>query len=473
MGVESFVHTFVYWSFIVCFSYLFLLYAITAVLAVVASVENLTRKCDAQADDYDALLYSRFTIPVSVIVPAYNEQGMIATVVRRLLDFEYPEFEVVVVNDGSTDGMVEVLEKEFALESIERYYRKTLQTKRVRAVYRSKTDPRLIVIDKENGGKADALNCGLNFSRYRYVCCVDGDSIYHRQALLVAMRPVVKDPATVIGLTSLVAVGRVVDSEDTQTVGHKEVDHHVWTNLQHLEILRAFLNNRLAWSRMQFMICVSGAFAIWRRDVLLEVGGFSSDFTCEDIEMTFRILEKFLRERRPVKILSLPDMVGTTEGPERVASLISQRARWQRVILETVWHYRRMLFNRRYGAVGLLGMPYLVISECLGPFMEVLVIVTLAAALAFQLLNWTEFLALLGIQVFAVGIMSSVSLWMNDASFRYYRLRELVRLVLIGPLDLCCYRPVLIYAYARGVVEFLCGDKRWHRFERNARRTAA
>jgi cellulose synthase/poly-beta-1,6-N-acetylglucosamine synthase-like glycosyltransferase len=274
-----------------------------------------------------------------------------------------------------------------------------------------------------------------------------------------------KDPANVLGITSLVAVGRRPDAGE----GAEAVDRHAWTNLQHLEILRAFVNNRLAWSRMGFMLCVSGAFAIWRRDVIQEVGGFSPAFSCEDIEMTFRVAEKYRREGRPGEILSLPDIVGVTEGPERISGLISQRARWQRVVLETVWHYRRMFFNARYGTVGLVGVPYMLLSECLGPFTQIFVFVILAVAVVAGLLNWTEFLSLVGIQIFALGILSTMSVWMNDWSFRHYRLPDLARLLLIAPLDLVWYRPVLIYAHLKGVFQFFRGYKIWERFERNVR----
>ncbi len=456
-------------AFLVCLSYLLVLYAFTAFFILASVFENRRRKTQAKTEDYDAALHSRFTIPVSVLVPAYNEQTGILDVARSLLRLDYPQFEVIIVNDGSKDATLHILKDEFDLQATQIFYRRSFVTARVRAAYRSRKDPRLLVIDKDNGGKADALNCAVNFARYRYLCCVDGDSVYTREALLGAMTLAAKDPANVLGITSVVAVGRQPNTGDDVEVGSKTMDRHVWTNLQHLEILRAYVNNRLAWSRMGFMMCVGGAFGVWRRDVIIDVGGFSSAFTCEDIEMTFRVLEKYRRERRPGRILSLPNVVGVTEGPERVAALISQRARWQRVTLETVWHYRRMFLNPRYGVVGTFGVPYILISECLGPFMQIFVIVTLIAAIVLHVLEWKQFLSLLGIQILALGILSTVSVWMNDWSFRYYKLRDVARLILIAPLDLVWYRPILTYAYFKGIVQFLRGDKSWDRFERNVR----
>lgn len=463
-----------YWSFIACFGCLTLFYLMIILYSIVAAYENLARRSDAHADDYEPLLYSRFTIPVSVIAPAYNEEVGIVAVVRCLLNLEYAEYEVIVVDDGSTDNTFQHLQQEFALEPVRIYYRKTLKTAVVRGIHRSTIDPRLLVITKNNGGKADALNCGVNFARYRYVCCVDGgDTLYKRNALLVAMRMVMKDPATTLGLTSLIGVSRHLDVDDDVECGQKAVDRHVWSNLQHLDMLRAFVNNRLAWSRMGFMLCVSGAFAIWRRDVVQEVGGFSRDFTCEDIEITFRVTEKYRREKRPAKILSLPNIVAVTEGPETVSALISQRARWQRVILETVWHYRRVLLNPRYGLVGFLGVPYIILSECLSPVLQILVLITLVLGAMLGEIGWRAFLFLFGIQVFATSIISTLAVWMNDWSFRYYRFRDIVRLILIAPLDLLFYRPILAYANVKGFIQYLRGDKTWHRFARNKPRLAA
>jgi cellulose synthase/poly-beta-1,6-N-acetylglucosamine synthase-like glycosyltransferase len=241
------------------------------------------------------------------------------------------------------------------------------------------------------------------------------------------------------------------------------------SNFQHLDYLRAFLNNRLAWSRLDFMLCAVGAFAIWRRDTIMELGGFAREFTCEDIELTFRVHEHFLRQGKKVKILSLPHTVGHTEGPDRLKLLISQRARWQRVILETVWHYRRMMLNPRYGTVGLIGMPYYVVSEVLAPFFETLAVLTLPLAWALGVLGLGPLLCFLGFMSFANGLFTTAALMLEDRATREYRLRDVVRLALLGPAELILYRPWISLARLQGTWGFLRGDKKWHKFERNRR----
>src|SRR5437764_1313038 len=242
----------------------------------------------------------------------------------------------------------------------------------------------------------------MNYARYRYVCTVDGDTLYEPDALLNAMRLVVRDPERIVGLTGHISVASHPEGRVGARIEDRElIDKTLLSNFQHLEYLRAFLNDRLAWSRLGFMRCASGAFAVYRRDVLEELGGFSRDFSCEDIELTFRIHESFLRKRQPYRIVAMPDPVARTEGPNRVSSLVSQRARWQRVMLETTWHYRRMLMNPRYGTVGFVGLPFYMLSEVVAPFVEAVALVTLIVAVAFGAVTWHEYLLVLGVMSFA------------------------------------------------------------------------
>jgi poly-beta-1,6-N-acetyl-D-glucosamine synthase len=415
---------------------------------------------------------SVLTIPVSIIAPVYNEAPVVVAAVRSFVEVDYPEYEVIVVNDGSTDETLERMQGAFGLELTDRLYRTVYPAGEIRGVYTSRAYPGLVVIDKENGGKADALNCGLNLARYRYVCGVDGDTILSRTSLLDGMRLVLSDPATIIGVTGHIAISGTPEEALNEDGRPAKLERRSLLAFQHLDYLRSFYNNRLAWTRLNTMLCAVGAFQIWRRDVLEEAGGFSTRFTCEDIELTFRLHQTMRLEHRPYRILSLSDTVGVTEGPDRVRTLVSQRERWQRVIMETVFHYRRMFLNPRYGTVGMIGVPFFVLSEVLAPLFEMLALFSLVLGFALGVIALVPFLLTVATIAFANALFTTTAVAFEDRTSRAYRTRDLLRMIALGPLDLVAYRPLICWARAKGAWRFMRGDKGWHKFERNSRAAA-
>ncbi len=364
-------------SVLACTLYLLLVYGMYVWLMLVGFVETRRRLRERAGDDLDLLAATRFAPGVSVIIPAYNESIGMADAVRSLLEIDYPDFEVIVVNDGSTDDTLAGLVEALGLVPAGASSRAVVPSEPVTGYYSLPGDRRLLVVDKANGGKADALNAGLNHCRHRYVCAVDADMVFTRTALSRAMREIVSDPAHIVGLTSFFEIAREPARSLEDGVRFTGPETRPIFAFQTLDFLRSFFNNRIPWARHNFMLCAAGAFQIWRRDLVDEVGGWSPDFTCEDIELTFRV-HRVLRDRgASYRIACLPDCVGVTEGPDTFRKLVSQRERWQRVILETCWDNRRMCFNPRYGKVGLLGLPYYLLAEIVAPVVEVLALATL------------------------------------------------------------------------------------------------
>jgi poly-beta-1,6-N-acetyl-D-glucosamine synthase len=457
---------------IACALYLGLVYATYLALMCVGFAESRRSRREHRIEDLAALGESRFSPSVSVIVAAYNEATALPLAVRSLLELEYAEFEVIVVNDGSTDDTLERLRAAFDLIPVEATSRHLIETEPIAAYSRSPDDPRLLVIDKANGGKADALNVGLNHCRHRYVCGVDADMVFARDALSRAMRVITQDPGTIVGLTSFVEIAEDPSRALVGGTNYEIPESRPLIAYQALDYLRAFYNNRIAWSRLEFMLCAIGAFQVWRRDLLEELGGWSRDYTCEDIELTFRVHKVLHDRRRPYRIVCLPDRVGVTEGPDTVRKLVAQRERWQRVILETWWAYRHMCFNRRYGAVGLLGMPFYLLSEILAPVFELMAIGTLLAGAVAGLVDWWHF-AFVSLAITLVNsAFNTGALLMVDLQAPVYRKRGIVRLLVLMPLELVVYRPVMAWARLKGTWRFLRGDREWHKFERNVRAEA-
>lgn len=419
----------------------------------------------------EPIIHSSLSIPVSIVAPALNEERVVVAAVQSLLDQNYPEFEVILVDDGSTDGTLATLDAAFDLAPSDIRVPQTFAAGEVVAFYRSQKDPRLSVVRKVNrGSKADAVNCGMNFAAYRYVCCVDGDTIYSGNALLDGMAIVLKNPSEVVGVTSYFGTSR--HPEAKVVGGRRPVDLNWLSVLQNIDLMRSFLVNRLAFSAIGAMMCSPGAFAIWRRDLFAELGPFDPRFSCEDIEFTYRAHEYFRRNKRRYQIASLPRLVAMTEGPDNVRDLIKQRARWQRVLLESVWAYRRMWFNPRYGSVGLVALPYNILFEALSPLMQALSVLLLVLLGIWGVLDPFAVVAMLLFTALIVAAPSVLAVLIDNRQHRDYRTRDLVTMSLYSLLDLALFKPIILVAGLKGSLDFLKGKKGWDKFERNVRAPA-
>ena len=457
---------------LLCMAYLVLTTLVAIAFLVVGAFENAARKLEDVSTDYATLGASRFTIPVSVIVAAYNEETVIESTVRSFLGFDYPEFEVIVVNDGSSDTTLDRLREAFELEPYEVFVRHVFSTAPVRSIYRSRAHPNLVVVDKENGGKADSWNAALNVARYRYVCGVDADTVFDRRALLKVMRVAVRDPARIVGVTSQITTAREPERVLAMPTGERSIDGGPLGVYQHLDFLRAFLYE-------QARLVAPGIHAVlagWLPDLAprrargagrlfdrVHLRGHRADVPCP------RALPARGREYR---IHCLPDSVGVTESPNTYAKLVSQRERWQRVISETVIHYRHMWFNRRYGSVGFVGAPFYLLTEVVSPAIEVIALATLAVAVAVGLFDPLTFVVVLAAVAFVNATLTAGAILLDDVQSRLYRKRDLARLLLLAPFELVLYRPIIFWARVKGSWGFLRGDKSWDRFARNVRAPA-
>ena len=328
---------------------------------------------------------------VSILVPAHNEETVIADSVRALLALDYPDFEIIVCSDGSTDRTAEVLAGEFDLRRVPRPTPPHVPHAPVREVLESSTYP-LVVLVKEAGGRADALNAAANFARGELVLAVDADSILEQEALTRAVLPFLDDPdATVLtGGVVRVANGCVIEHGRLERIG---VPRRALPMFQWVEYLRAFFAARVGAGSLNAMPLVSGAFGLFRRDAMVAAGGFRTDTIGEDFEMTLRLHRRFIEEGRPYRIQLVPDPVCWTQVPERVRTLYVQRRRWGRGFTETLLIHRRMLLNPRYGAMGLFILPAFLVLELLGPLIEMIGLVVIIVAYIVGTLNTVAFIA--------------------------------------------------------------------------------
>ena len=370
---------------------------------------------------------------ISIIVPAYNEAPTIAAAVRSMLQLDYPDVEIIVVNDGSKDDTLEVLKREFGLQLFPESYRVSLPVQPVRGLYRTPLHPQLRVVDKANGGRSDAVNAGINAAQRGLICLVDADSLLLRDSLRRLVRPFMQDPR-------VIACGGTVRISNSCRIARGfleevEVPRNWLARIQVVEYLRGFLYGRLGWTLLNALPLISGAFGLFKRNAVVEAGGLSIGTIGEDMELVLR-LHRLHRDRgRDYRVVFVPDAVCWTEAPESLQVLRSQRTRWQRGLMESLWANRR-LFGR--GAIGNLAMPFMLIFEGLGPVVELLGYVVMTLLVVTGHLAWPAFLVFL-MMALGMGMMLSASaLLLEEIAFRTYprprHLRQLLAAILVENL---------------------------------------
>jgi len=433
---------------------------------LVSSLLELRRHMLLIADESRHLLLSSTLSPtISILAPAYNEEATIETSLRALLALHYPSLEVIVISDGSKDRTVQVLIEKFSLVPVKTIYERNIKTKPVRSLYRSSTYPGLVVVDKENGGKADALNVGLSFARGELVCAMDADTLIEADGLQRMVRPF-------LYATDVVATGGTIRVVNGSQVKHGRVEKtSVPTNLlagiQVVEYLRAFLFGRLGWNRLGGNIIISGAFGLFQREAVLRAGGYLHDTVGEDMELVVRLKRLSYERGGAGKIAFVPDPVAWTEVPETTKVLGRQRDRWHRGLADVLWRHRRMFFNPRYGVTGLFVYPYYAFVELLAPFIEAVGLLALLFGLVLGVVDW-NFAGLFYLTAYGLGTaLTAFTLILEDLSFhRYNSFRDRALLFWWALLENMGYRQLTVYWRLRGLWKFIRGRKELGAMER-------
>lgn len=416
--------------------------------------------------DYQQIRDSELTPPVSLLVPAYNEASNIVESLSSLLKLNYGEFEIVVINDGSTDNTLATLVETFDLRPSNEPVRIMLQSQPIRGLYRSMAHPNLVVLDKDQGGKSDALNAALNVSRYPLFCSIDADSLIEENALLRLVKPFIEAPQETVAAGGIVRVANGCQVVDGRVVRVGLPKNRI-ALMQVVEYLRAFLAGRAGWSAIHSLLIISGAFGLYRKKEIIEIGGYSQATDTEDAELVVRLHKAMIDAGRRYRIVFVPDPVCWTEVPETWRVLVRQRSRWHRGLLQTLWIYRSMFLRRKYGSVGLVGMPWFVAFELLGPVVEIVGYIAVPLAWYLGILD-RSFLVLFLIVAFVVGALLSVgALLLEEIAFRRYpRLRDLLRLLAYGFLENFGFRQFLSLVKVKALFDLALRRREWGKMER-------
>ena len=400
--------------------------------------------------------------PITLLAPALNEEKSIRLSIRNLLELDYPEFEVIVINDGSKDRTLQELQDEFKLRPIRMVYVQEVPSARIRGAYRSDADPRLLVIDKESGGsKADAVNAGLNAATSPYVCIVDSDSMLERDALLRIMVPVLADPERVVGVGGII---RILNGSEIRggQVKRVRLPRKSIEIIQVVEYLRAFLIGREAWAQGNMMLIISGAFGLFRTDLVRAVGGYRAKAIGEDFDLVARLHRYLLEKGQEYLIKLVSDPVCWTEAPSDLKSLGRQRARWHKGLLDALLPNLDMLFRSPYGRVGAVALPYLWIYELFAPIIELGGMVTIVVAAVMGDLNHEFFVQFMIFGYAFATVISIGAVLQEELTYkRYSDWQDVARLVTYCFLEHFPYRQLHMVWRLQGLWQYMRGDMAW------------
>jgi cellulose synthase/poly-beta-1,6-N-acetylglucosamine synthase-like glycosyltransferase len=436
-------------------------YIILSFISIKETIEYSKKKSFV---NYKDILSSTISPSITIIAPAYNESLNIVENVRSLLSNHYVNYTVIIVNDGSEDESLERLIEAYDLEKTECIINEKIKTQPLRAgVFNSKNPAfeKLMVVDKENGGKADALNMGLNMSKSKYVACIDVDCLILEDALQKLIKPFLDETEA-----KVIAAGGVIRIANSCVIkGGKLVDINLPKSLlvksQILEYLRAFLLGRMAWSRLNGLLVISGAFGILDKEIAITVGGYDTNTVGEDMEIIVRMRRYMEEKNEKYKVSYIPDPLCWTEAPDSYKIFISQRNRWTRGTIETLKKHRKIGFNKKYGSFGLISYPYWFIFERLAPIIELVGLIYFIILVFLQEVKWEYAISFLVLSYLFSMVFSLIAIYSEELTFHQYKKKGTgIKLILLSALEPFALHPFILYAAIKGNYDYYFNKKK-------------
>lgn len=401
---------------------------------------------------------------ISIVAPAYNEAANIVENVRSLLSIHYNALELIIVNDGSKDDSLQKLMKAYDLYKANFFINEQIPTKKVKGIYKSNNPVfnKLLVIDKENGGKADALNVGINASSYEYFVCLDVDCVLEQDALLKMIKPFLEETKVrVIASGGVIRIANDCKIENGKLV-EVRLPKRFLTRMQTLEYIRSFLLGRMAWSRLNGLLLISGAFGAFDKEIVIKCGGYSTETVGEDMELIVR-MRRYMEERKlPYKITYIPDPLCWTEAPTNYKILGRQRNRWTRGTIETLRTHRKMFFNPKYGMLGMVSYPYWFFFEQLAPIIEFFGVMAFIVFAFLGMVSWGVFFILLGCALLFGFLFSVFAILMEVQTYNQYKsAKDNFKLVFTAFLEPFIFHPFVVWSAIRGHIDYFKKNNSW------------
>lgn len=402
-------------------------------------------------------------IPISILVPAYNEEITIIETINSLMDLDYPEYEIIVINDGSDDKTLEKVIEHFNLSRISKPFRKLVNSEEITSIYENQSDKKIVLVNKENGGKSDALNAGINISKYPLFVCVDADSMLQKNSLERIVQPFLEDSSTI-------AVGGNIKVSNQIAIKNGEIKNinppkKSIVLFQIIEYFRVFLNSRVFFDRLNANLIISGAFGIYRKSAVINVGGYTKGLIGEDMEIVVKMHAFYRKNKLPYKMNYVPDAICWTQVPESLKILKNQRVRWHIGMGESLRRHKYMFLNTHYGLVGMLSFPYFLFFEFISPILEILGVSTITISFLIGIINFRFFIFYL---LFYIGfnvVISIISVLLEKYLFKKtIPIKFMFKLFIFCMLESFGYRQIC--SLYKIIALFKLKDKKWGQMER-------
>lgn len=451
-------------------NYLFMFYSISIIsiyfsMCIVSLFVIKKYKKTNDSININTILASGDAEPsVTIIASSFNESPTIIPCVISLLNLEYNNYEVIVVNDGSTDDSLEKVITEFNLEKIDYIVNYKIETKKIRGIYKSKDSiyRNLIIIDKENGGKADAMNAGINISSKFYIVCVDVDSILRKDGLLKLIKSIISNKDSYITAVGATVCAINACKVENGVITEENVPNKFIPAIQIIEYLRAFLMGRIALGKIKSLILVSGAIGMFKKDNVLSIGGYDEKSIGEDMELIVRIRKYLYENETSHNVDYIPDPLLWTEVPSTYKILGRQRTRWARGLVDTLRLHKYMLFNKKYKTVGFISFPYFVFFEWLTAFIEMTGLIYMIILFAFQMASLKSFFVVFfALYLFNIAL-SYTAILLNEVSYHSYgKSKNMIKLMFFTLFEAIIFHPITVYWTLKGNYMYLRGVKEW------------
>ena len=407
-----------------------------------------------------------YYVPVSILVPAHNEEVTIEATVKSLLALDYKLYEIIVVDDGSTDDTTRVMREAFRMQRIDRPIQRRIPCKLEEEVYESREwKVPITLVRKENGGKADALNMGINAANYPYFLCIDADSVLQYDSLEKIIRPVLEDP-TVVAVGGTVRPSNGAEIENGRVVRYR-MPRNLLAFMQVMEYDRSFLASRILFDRFNGNIIISGAFGLFLKSVVIAAGGYDNTTMGEDMELAVKLHVYCRENNRPYRIRYVTDAVCWTQVPGRLGDLCKQRRRWHIGLFQSMMKYRNILANPRYGAVSFISYFYFLLYELFSPYIEVFGVFTTLLAFAVDLINVPFMILFFGIYVVYTAVLSLTAFFarIHTVDLKLH-LTDLLKAVGLCVVEVGCLRFVMAWVRMMALIGYRRKKHTWGRIER-------